>query len=71
MTGRDKNQVRHKTWKGCSEIVQDKRTPAGLWVSFLRNSVGDPDPHVSGPSGSGSVSQSRGTDPAMDPSLFS
>jgi hypothetical protein len=31
--------------------------------------VGDPDPHVFGPPGSGSISQRYGTDPTPDPSL--
>jgi hypothetical protein len=40
MTGRDGKIVRHKTWKGCSEIMQDKRTAAGIWASILRTVLG-------------------------------
>ncbi len=41
-------------------IKQDKWALSGIWASFLRNSVGDPDPHVFGPSVSGSISQTYG-----------
>jgi hypothetical protein len=38
---------------------------------ILNGSVGDPDPHVFGPPGSGSIVRGTDPDPVPDPSLFS
>jgi hypothetical protein len=50
-------------------IIQKLRTDQNIF-KYLLASVGDPDPHVFGPPGSGSISQMYGS-PAPDSSLFS